>query len=296
MKPYLWVIVFLLIFGCILGVTLGIVLTRTASPEMSPVPSTSIFPFPSLTMSPVNRELVLLYDTFDGPADQPLTLHVPNAPVGIYWVPYAPYADYFLRLTGSGAASNLASGSESSLLLSGANITSGQFTSLGYRPKTDTLEATVTLTLPTITPRPSVTAGLIVAFALSRTLPQNDVLAWALEYKVRDPPTYSFTATTNRDVGGLNSSIKTIINTGTVSGDPSFALTMTFSITPDGVCTVTCPQLSINAQGPNNPDIIPKEGFAMHSFSMFVLSDQDSTTSGQPLNVLISEVQVTAGS
>lgn len=302
MKWWQWLLVFGLVIACVLGITLGIVLTKKSGPETSPVPSTSIFPFPSLTISPQNRELILLYDTFDGVVNTPLPQHIPNAPVGIFWVPYQVSPDAYLELNGSGAASNLVdiSTNPDSLIYTGANITSGKFTNLGYRPKTDTLVAETVVEIPTITPRPDQNEQLLVIFALSRTTPQNDMLTWAFDYRIgknlSNPPSWKFTSTTLFDVNGLNAKTKTIIDTGYVSGDPPLntPLRMTFSINPNGLCVVTCPELNINTQGPILPDIVPKDGFAMHSLSMIVLAGQASSTSAQPLYVKISEVRVSA--
>lgn len=302
MKWWQWLLVAVLIIGCIVGVTLGIVLTKKSGPETSPVPSTSIFPFPSLTISPQNRELILLYDTFDGAANTPLPQHIPNAPIGIFWSPYQVNPDAYLELNGSGAASNLVdiSTNPDSLIYTGANITSGKFTNLGYRPKTDTLEASVILTIPTITPRPDNNEQLYVIFSLSRTTPQNDMLTWAFEYRIgknlSNPPSWRFASSTSFDLNGINAKTKSISDTGFVSGDPPVdtPMTMTFSIDPNGLCTVTCAELNVSAQGPSQPDIVPKDGFGMHSFSMIVLAGQAAATSAQPLYVKISEVQVTA--
>ena len=88
---------------------------------------------------------------------------------------------------------------------------------------------------------------------------------------------------------------QTLVDTGFVSGDPPLntPVYFSFSITPSGVCTVTCKELGVSATGPSQPDIIPNEGFAMDAFSMFVAATQESSTSAQPLQVPITQVLVT---
>jgi len=301
MKWWQWGLVALLLLACVLSVVLGLVLTKTAGPAPSPVPSTTVYPFPSLTISPQYGTLTLLHDTFQGPAQLPLAQHVPNAPVGIYWVPYASLPT--LELTGSGAASNLVdtSTSPASLIYAGANITSGKFANLGYNPNTDVLRMDITLTsIPTITPRPPGSETVLMFFTLSRTLPQNDLLTIGFEYRLgqatSDPPSWSLGATTNYDVNGVNTRTKTIVDTGFVPGDPPLNTPIHFSlsITPNGHCVVECPELGVSAAGPSQPDIIPRDGFGMNSFSMYIASTQEASTSAQPLHVPISEVLVTA--
>lgn len=303
MKWWQWGLVALLILACVLGVALGVVLTQTSEPKPSPVPSTTVFPFPSLTISPQYGTVVLLHDTFQGPAHLPLTQHVPNAPVGIYWVPYLSLPTLPLELTGTGAASNLVdtSTSPASLIYAGANITSGKFTNLGYNPATDVLQMDITLAyIPTISPRPPGSETVLMFFALSRTLPQNDILILGLEYRLgqatSDPPSWSFGASTNYDVNGVNTRTQTIVDTGFVPGDPPLntPIHFSFSITPNGHCVVECPELGVSAAGPAQPDIIPRDGFGMNSLSMYVVSTQEASTGAQPLHVPISEVLVTA--
>lgn len=300
MKWWQWLLVAMLVVSCAVGVTLGVVLSQKPGPSPTPIPSTTIQPFPSLTITPRYGELTLLHDTFQGPAHLPLTQHAPNAPIGIFWVPYVLLPEVPMELTGAGAASNLTNTSSSPAVLvyAGANITSGKFSNLGYHPATDILTMRVTLTLPTIDPRPNGNETVLVFFGLSRTLPQNDMLAMGLEYRLgkatSDPPSWSFGASTNYDSNGVNAKTQTIVDTGFVSGDPPLntPLHLSFSVHPDGRCVVACPELNVSAEGPSQPDIVPQEGFAMNSFSMVVIATQESITSAQPLQVHITEVKV----
>lgn len=302
MKTWLWGVVGLLLVSCVVGVTWGLLRAKRAPPPPSPVPSTTAQPFPSLTVTPRYGTLTLLHDTFQGPPHLPLTQHPPNAPIGIFWVPYTALPSVALQLTGDGTASNLqnTSTSPATLVYAGANITSGQFSSLGYQAARDVLRLQVTVTVPTIDPRPEGNEALLMFFALSRTVPRNDQLALGFEYRLgqatSDPPSWSFGASTNYDLNGVNAKTQTLVDTGFVSGDPPLNTPLHFSFTiyPNGHCVVECPELHVQAEGPSTPDIIPAEGAGMNSCSMYLAATQTTGTAAQPLYIQVHEVLVTA--
>ncbi len=303
MLPWVWAIVALVIATVV--ITLSVCLTVTGNGDrdkhVTPVPSVSISPLPSVTSTPSVHRITLFYDKFVGTADTELPSHVPNAPIGSGWAT-SVYSPYNLELTGVAQAGNLRNINAPSnpAIFSGANISSGKFTSVGYRPETDTLIMKVVFQLPTITPQPEGNEALYLITSLSRTVPQNDLFVVTMYYRIGEDvsvtsPEWRLVFATIFDDNGLHKNEQVVLDTGFVTGAPPIDSDITFHlrIPPNGVCHFSATALGIeNITGPTTPDVIPANGFGMNSFWFMANATQDNSTIAQPLIVKFSEVHI----
>jgi hypothetical protein len=296
MKWWAWVGVFIFITSVI--VVLAVVLPTSLKGTVKPTPPTSTtpFPFPSLTTTPRYGKLLLLYDTFDGPINLPLTEHAPNEPSGVFWTVTTDAPEYSCLLNGSGAASNLISLNPSPTLTSydGANKTTGQFITKGYNPTTDALSFEVHFSVPTVTPVPD--GDILFEFQLGRSTPTQDRIVFVLNYNVT-AQTWSCAGTSEKNISLPNTSKQTIFDIGTqpVTTLPLAPAVIIVSMTiyPDGNCIVNAPSLNINnLEGPSSPNIIPASGDILHYFAMLVGAVQLTSSIATPLNAQIHSIRV----
>lgn len=301
MKWWMWLIVALLIAGVVIGVSVG---TSEAAKRLMPspvVPTVTIQPYPSLSITPYIQELVLFYDTFDGINGVPLTGHTPNAPSGALWLDNTvepPIAS--LTLNGTGSAINsvdVEAPISNPLIFKGANVTAGTFVNGGYQPTTDTLELQLSVAIPTITPTPTLNEAAGFAARLTRLTPTNDYVTVEFQYSIgtgiSGAPSWYFRVSTTRQ---LPSNTQIVYYSGVISGSPPIEtdIDISLSIAPTGICTVVCPGLGVNASGPSEPDLVPQNGYAMQSLWLTALGTQNSDTYDQPLYVRFTSALVTA--